>query len=70
MDTHKDAERNYSSDGSTHSSKPAKRSDKGSYKEVGVKAIYNEGDLKKAANPCISMTFVGETVTVTQNFNF
>ncbi len=70
MDSFKDADRNTDSDDNHNGTSRVKRSGKGSYKDVGVKALYHEGDLKKASNPCVSMTFVGETVTVTQHFHF
>lgn len=46
------------------------RSEGPAYKDVAIKAVYKEGDLKETGGPAVSMTVVGEHVEFTQVFHF
>lgn len=35
-----------------------------------TKAVHSEADVKKDAGPAVSNTYVAETMTVTNNYNF
>lgn len=51
-------------------SRNRERSEGPAYKDVATKAVYKEADIKEASGPAVSMTVVGESVTMTQHFHF
>jgi len=51
-------------------SRSKERSEGPAYKDVATKAVYKEADYKESSGPAVSMTVVGESVTMTQHFHF
>lgn len=46
------------------------RSQSGGVGSAMTKAVHSEADVKKDAGPAVSNTYVAETMTVTNNYNF